>query len=284
MIFERLHPSPGPVTAPELLAGVRARERAPADRPLVLLNMVATVDGRATVDGGSRGIGGAGDRRMFAELRAIADAVLIGSGTLRAEPYGRLVRDPGRRARRVAAGLTEDPTAVLLARTLDLPWDGPLFSVPSQPVVVACDAAAAERFAPPATEAPVTLLPLAEPTVSAALRELRAQRDVRTLLCEGGPTLNARLLAEGVLDELFLTLGPQLSGEAGAPGIVGGGGAGLGAPARLELRWAVRHADELLLRYAVTGCEGAQHEPGEHRGKHGNEQEGEIEEGEHRHS
>lgn len=252
MIFERLYPQPGPVAAPALLAATDWRSRAPADRPLVLLNMVATVDGRATIDGGSARIGGPGDRRMFAELRAVADAVLVGTGTLRAEPYGRLVRDPERRARRVAAGLAEDPTAVLVSRALDLPWDAPIFSVPSQPVLVACSLqAAAARVVPP-TPGPVRLLPLAEPTVAGALRALRSEHEhLRVLLCEGGPTLNARLLAEGVLDELFLTLAPKLSGETGALGIFGGADAGLASPAPLELRWLLRHADELFLRYAV---------------------------------
>lgn len=253
MVFERLYPRPGPVSAPELLADVDWRAFAPRDRPVVLLNMVATVDGRATVGGGSAGIGGPGDRRMFAELRAVADAVLVGTGTLRSEPYGRLVRDPERRARRVAAGLAEDPTVLLLSRALDLPWERPIFSVASQPVVVACSREAARRVALPATAAPVTLLPLDEPTVANALRALRrADERLRLVLCEGGPTLNARLLAEGVLDELFLTVAPLLSGEVAAPGIVGGDGAGLDRPAGLELRWLLRHTDELFLRYSVA--------------------------------
>lgn len=228
MVFERLHPDPGPVTAPGLLAEL-GRE------PRVLLNMVATVDGRATIAGGSRGIGGAGDRRMFAELRAVADAVLIGTGTLRAEPYGRLVRSPERRARRLAAGLAEDPTAVLWSRGLDLPWDAGLFSVATQPVVVICD-----REGPvPEVAAPVTLLP------ARSLDVLRGRFGV--LLCEGGPRLNRELLAAGLLDELFLTLGPRLGGEA-VPGIVDGAF----PAADLHLRWVVRHADELFLRYSVA--------------------------------
>lgn len=254
MIFDRLHPRPGPVTAPELLAGLR-------DRPRVVLNMVATVDGRATVDGGSKGIGGPGDRRMFAELRAVADAVLIGTGTLRVEPYGRLVRSPERRARRAAAGLAEDPTAVLWSRALDLPWDAPLFSEASQPVVVICDA---DGSVPSGLAAPVTLLPAA--TLAEGLAVLRGEHGVGLLLCEGGPTLNARLLAEGLLDDLFLTLGPRLAGEGSAPGIVNGPA----RPAELELRWVVRHADELLLRYAV------QQQPGEDGREQGDEEEGEV--------
>ncbi|CAA9526136.1 MAG: hypothetical protein AVDCRST_MAG30-3393, partial [uncultured Solirubrobacteraceae bacterium] len=102
--------------------------------------MVATVDGRASIGGRSGPIGSKADMRMFLELRAIVDAVLVGTGTLRAERYGRLVRDPDRRARRVAAGLAADPIALLVSRRLDLPWDAPLFAEPEQRVVIACAA------------------------------------------------------------------------------------------------------------------------------------------------
>jgi riboflavin-specific deaminase-like protein len=250
VIFDRLHPASGAVTAPVLLAEVRPGEHAPADRPYVFLNMVATVDGRATIDGRSGPIGSRADTRMFAELRVIADAVLIGTGTLRTERYSRLVRDEERRARRAAAGLSPDPAAVLFSRRLDLPWDAPLFADRHQRVIVACRAGLG--LEPPPTAATVTLLELETPTLTAALRALRAQHGIRALLCEGGPTLNARLLAEGVLDELFLTVGPMLGGDASAPGIVGGDGPLLAAPAELQLRWLVRHGDELFLRYAVS--------------------------------
>ena len=120
----------------EWLAELRPADRAPADRPFVYLNMVSTVDGRATIGGRSRALGSDADTLLLTELRALADAVLIGSGTLRAEGYGRLVGDPGRIARRVAAGRPETPTAVLISRSLDLPWDAGLFAAADQPVIV----------------------------------------------------------------------------------------------------------------------------------------------------
>jgi len=76
---------------------------APSDRPYVVLNMVASVDGRATLDGRSAALGGPADKAVFFELRASVDAVLAGTGTLRAEGYGRLVRKPERIAQRVHA-------------------------------------------------------------------------------------------------------------------------------------------------------------------------------------
>src|SRR5205814_750199 len=98
-------------------------ERAPAYRPYLFVNFVATVDGRAALDGRTQALGSEADLDMLLSLRAAADAVLIGSGTLRAEGYARLVRSPQRRAAREAAGLTSDPVAVLISRSLDLPWE-----------------------------------------------------------------------------------------------------------------------------------------------------------------
>ena len=72
---------------------------------------------------------------------------------------------------------------------------------------------------------------------------------LRAVLCEGGPTLNRALLADGVLDELFLTMDPQLVGGDAALRVLAG--ERLPEPHRLSLRWILRHGDEVLLRYAA---------------------------------
>src|SRR3954447_15306404 len=134
--FDRLLPPAAPASALDVLAATRPWERPPGDRPLVLVNMVATLDGRVAIEGGSTKIGGEGDFEMFHGLRTVVDAVLAGTGTLRAETYGRLVRSPERRAARAALGLAEDPLAVVLTRSGDVPWQAPLFAAPEQEVVV----------------------------------------------------------------------------------------------------------------------------------------------------
>jgi riboflavin biosynthesis pyrimidine reductase len=245
MSFERLGAA-GARAPHEWLAEVRAAERAPEDRPFVFLNMVATVDGRATIAGRTRALGSAADTLLLTELRTVADAVLIGSGTLRAEGYARMVADPDRVARRVAAGRAETPPAVLISRSFDLPWDAGLFAAADQPVIVFSHA---DAPAPPAVAARVELVRLDAVSPGAALAELRA-RGIRALLCEGGPTLNRSLLAGGLVDELFLTLVPQLAGDAAALRIVEGDD--LPAPAQLALEWVLRHDDELYLRYRVA--------------------------------
>lgn len=229
----------------ELLAEVRPRERAPDGRPFVFLNMIASADGRAALAGTTAALGSDADLELLLELRALADAVLIGVGTLRAEGYDRLLRRPERRERRRAAGLAEDPLAVVVARRFDVPWDAGLFQAPGQPVLVYAGPRAGE---PPAVPAPVEVVRLEHPTPAAVLADLRA-RGVRALLCETGPTLNRALIADGLVDELFLTVAPLLTADPDEPAILAG--PRLPAPAPLELRWALRSGAELFLRYGL---------------------------------
>lgn len=241
---ERLHPEPASLTVSQALADFRPWEGAGELRPFVYGNMVASADGRAAVAGRSQALGDEADLETLLELRTRADAVLIGTGTLRAEGYARLVGAHERRDRRGELGLRPDPLAVLLSRGLDLPWEAGLFAAAEQPVLLYTGA----QGKPPPTAAPVEVARLRDPSPTAALADLR-RRGVRALLCEGGPTLNAALLAEGLLDELFLTLAPLLVGGDSPLTILAG--RELEAPASLELRSALRHGSELLLRYAI---------------------------------
>ncbi len=86
--------------------------------------------------------------------------------------------------------------------------------------------------------------------LAAALAQLRADNRVRCILCEGGPHLNASLVAAGLIDELFLTTFPRIAGEAGALSIMGD--ALLGAPAALTLVSLCEHEGELFARYGLN--------------------------------
>jgi riboflavin biosynthesis pyrimidine reductase len=246
--LESLFPPGSSVDALDALAAQRPWERARADRPLVLCNMVASLDGCVTVGGGSTGLGGEGDKAVFHGLRTVVDGVLAGTGTLRAETYGRLVRSPERRAARAALGLAEDPMAIVLTRSGDVPWHAPLFAAPEQEVVVVTRPLAVS--VPRDVRARVDVVELEDPSPGAALRALRHSHDLRAVLCEGGPTLNRGLLADGVLDELFLTVAPQLVG-GGADVLRVLGGDPLPEPLALELLGVLRHGSEVFLRYAL---------------------------------
>jgi riboflavin biosynthesis pyrimidine reductase len=234
-----------PRPAHELLAEVRQTAPVRGHRPFVFANMVSTADGRAAREGRTQTLGTDADLEVLLELRAIADAVLIGSNTLKIEGYDRLVKNEDRRRRRQAAGLAEDPVAVVLTRGADVPWEAGLFKAPEQPVLVYTGP---DAGAPPSTPAPVELVRLDRPTPAAALADLRA-RGIEALLCEGGPTLLRSLVADGLADELFLTITPLLTGDAAQPNILAGGV--LREPVPLELVWTLSAGAELFLRYRL---------------------------------
>ncbi len=247
MDFRRLHPDPATVDSAELLGNLGFAERAHDERPWVATNFASTADGRATVDGRSGAIGDDGDMEVFRRLRTQVDALLIGTRTLAIERYGRAVRRPELRAARAAIGLAPEPLVATVSRSGELPLEIPLFQEPEARVVVFTTAQAPE----PSCAAHVTLVRLdpAELTLTNALRRLRADHGVRALLCEGGPTLMGALLHEQLVDELFLTLAPQLAGGGSGPTI--SSGPALADPAALELVWTLERAGSLYLRYAV---------------------------------
>jgi riboflavin-specific deaminase-like protein len=234
-------------TSPEELASaLRLGDLAPPDRPYLGVNMVSSLDGKATLDWRTRGLSSELDRRLFHQLRTQADAVMVGAGTARVEGYGRMVKNEELREKRRAEGLEPDPLAVIVSARLDLPADLPLLNEPDQRVVIATGSDATL----PELGAQVEYFRTGDdlPVLMARLRE---ERGIRSVLCEGGPTLNSHLLAAELIDELFLTLHPKLSSGAAALTIVAG--RTLVAPAELELvslaegdgdlftRWRVKH-------------------------------------------
>lgn len=252
--IERLWPEAGTTSIADELSRYNPVERAHDDRPFVAVNFATTLDGRAAIEGRSGPIASDIDLAMLLRLRTRFDAVMIGGGTMRAERYGRIVKDPQLRAWRERVGLPHDPLAVIISGKLDLPWDAPLFTSGGGRVLILTTS----QTKPPetATRLRVARLPEVELNdgtgergldVAEALRYLRHERGIRALLCEGGPHLHGQLQAANMVDELFMTLGPRLTG-GGAPRLTEGPTFG---PRDAQLAWLLRHDSELLARYIL---------------------------------
>jgi riboflavin-specific deaminase-like protein len=240
--MRRLIPDPGPTTVEEQLDSYEPWMEDRGERPFVAMNFAATVDGRATIGGVSGPIGSDADTAMLAGLRTRFDAVMIGAGTMRAERYGRMVSDPEFRAYRESTGLAHDPLAVIVSNRLDLPWDAPLFTDGGGDCVVFT----ASEEEPPGTATPVTLVRHPDGVVlDRALEWLLKERSIRSVLCEGGPTLHGRLREAGLADELFLTIAPKIAGGEG-PRVLEGA---LADVDQVELAWLLTSESELFARY-----------------------------------
>jgi riboflavin-specific deaminase-like protein len=243
----QLIPQDAEVEVLDLLAGLDLASRASNERPHTIVNFVSSVDGRVAFQGRSGPLGDQTDRAIFHGLREQADAVLAGTGTLRTERYGRLAPDPERRARRVRAGRDPEPLACVVTRSGDVPTEIPLFSEPEARIVVFGPTQL--ELAPCEAQVKVLALDPGELTLTTVLRRLRRDLGIRSLLCEGGPTLFGGLLQERLVDEMFLTLAPKLVGGGTSPTPTSG--RELPELAQLTLVWALERAGSLYFRYRV---------------------------------
>lgn len=248
MELRRIFPDPAHLSPAVAMAGLGLGELAPAGRPYVVANFVSSADGKASFEGRSGKLGGDADSALFQHLRTQVDAVLVGSGTLRAERYGRLVRDPELRALREAEGLQPDPVACVVTRSLQIPVDIPLFQEPEQRTLVFTSSEDELDGAGPGVS--VQRLRAEQLTMTGVLRVLREAHGARSLLCEGGPTVFGALLGEELVDELFLSLAPKIAGGGEAPSIVEG--MPLAELQELDLVWVLTDGEELFLRYRLT--------------------------------
>jgi riboflavin biosynthesis pyrimidine reductase len=208
--------------------------------------MVTSIDGRAQLQGSAEGLGSRADRRLMRLYRAAFDAVGSGAGTLRATDVWLRVGDD-LAERRAAAGLPPNPLGVVIAGDDPVPLDAGWFGGDEQRLlVVGSDNPLREP--PRGTE--LLRAPESHPEPRWLLGEL-VGRGVRSLLLEGGPTVNAGFLAADCIDEVYWTLGAHLLGTDALPMIapIPGGSPYESEPRRGHLASVLRHDDELFLRY-----------------------------------
>jgi riboflavin-specific deaminase-like protein len=205
----------------------------------VRVNFASSVDGAATVDGTSKGLSSKADRELFHLLRSLADVVLVGAGTVRAENYGGARPHNG-----------HIPPIAVVTRSLDLDPAGRLFTdsqVP--PIIVTCSAAPPDRRDALARVADIVVAGDEEVDLGGALDEL-GERGLEHVLCEGGPHLFGRLVAAELFDELCLSLAPVIAG--GNTGrIVAGLATQVTEPLRLV--HVLEDSGQLFLRYSTGG-------------------------------
>lgn len=252
--LNRLLAPDDPATAEEVVQelGLWERPASVRGRPRVMLNMIATVDGRASLGGRSGPLSDRADRALFHGLRSAVDAVLVGAATLRTERYGRIIPDASRRQLRQRRGLSEEPLACVVSGRMTISQDIPLLAEPAARIVVLT----ASQASLPATAAHVEYVRAerhGQLDLAAALAELYERYGVQSVLCEGGPHLARQLLGAGLIDELFLSLAPLLAGgePAGGEALRILAGEELTPAVTLELRSVLQSGSELFLRYGV---------------------------------
>ncbi len=213
----------------------------------VRASMVATVDGSAAgPDGRSESISSPADRAVFTVLRALADVVLVGAGTARAERYRLPVPNPEFTDRRRDAGQAAAPVLALVTVSGSVPDPQSLFAPGAPTLLVTC--AGADVASLRARFGAGRVVVAGERDVDPALAVAQlAGRGLTRVLLEGGPTLLGAAMADGRLDELCLTTTPTLAAGQG-PRIAHG----LPAGRRLRLGHLVEADGSLLTRWVAV--------------------------------
>ena len=200
------------------------------DRRLVAV-MIASADGRTAIDGSSSALGHPADTTLLRELRATAEVILVGAGTIVAEGYGDLL-DEEQRARRVAAGRTPHPMVVTISRHLDI-----------GDVAIAQEDVPFVVYSEEEGDGPGEVRILPAGTLEAVLEDLGST----AILCEGGPKLLRQLAASDLIDGVVLTVAPVIAGGP-ASGLLAGDV--LPDPLKLELVDVARADQHLFLHYS----------------------------------
>ncbi len=242
-------------------------------RPWVYVNFVASHDGRVSFNlpgasgGGEISDFNPNDQWLMGLLRARADAVMVGDNTLRQEPEHLWTpefiypREPAFTELRRAEERSESPLQVIVTLSGQVPVDARIFQRPNLKVVVAgTDSGIAAARTLLAEHSHISYLILGRDSVDlqALVRLLATRFSIRTLLCEGGPTLHGALVRAGLVDEDFLTISPLVIGNPpGAharPTLVEGVAFTPGDAPRLHLAGALRAENHLFLRSRYSGA------------------------------
>ncbi|GAC1343793.1 MAG: hypothetical protein NVSMB29_16840 [Candidatus Dormibacteria bacterium] len=241
------------------------------DSVRVVANFVSTLDGvisfgaQSGEGAGAVSLGSVADRFVMALLRSAADALLIGAATLRRDPHhqwtaGTVFPEHAEELaglRRQLTGRDLPAPLVVVTGSGELPAEHPALAHPRTDVLIITSEEGRQhlprlgprvRAATAAERAPIPL--------SALLGVVTNELGATTLLAEAGPSLFGQLLAAGAVDELFLTVAPQLAGLGGTDrlGLLEGVAFAPSTAPRLRLRSVRRSEQHLLLRYAVIGA------------------------------
>lgn len=229
-----------------------------------MLNMVASIDGAAAVDGLSAGLSSGPDKALFRALRAEADIVLVGARTANAERYGH-ARRPRTRIAVVSGSLSVDPDLPLFRPASAAAVSPNASSGQTAPLPIVATTAGADPSAEARWAGRAELMRVgAERVDLAALLRRFASLGARVVLCEGGPALNAALFAADLVDEVNLTYSPLVVAAASPRIADAAAGVPVGAsppegPRAFELRHVIAQDGVLFVRWLRSGRRAAEH-------------------------
>jgi len=223
-------------------------------RPRCFLNVAMSLDGKiASSTREAPTFTSQADRRMMDRIRARADAILVGAGTLRAADFPLRIRAPSLRKKRRASGRPEQPLNIVVSSSLEVPLRGRFFSaVDVRRLVVTGRKAPPGRVRQVSAGSEVLFLGKGRVDLPRLMRRLFSL-GIRELLLEGGGATNFAFLRDDLVDEIYITLCPIVIGGSRSPTPVDGEGFAPESFKRFRLTESRRSGNELFLHYLLAG-------------------------------
>ncbi len=224
------------------------------DRPFIFINSAMSADGKlSTKERKQVKISGKLDFERVDELRANADAIMVGIGTILADDSSLTVKSPERKAARKAAGKSENPVRIVVDSAARTPLDADIFKKGEGLRIIAVSNSAPEEKIKSLEE---KALVVKTGTFKVDLTELAAklkEMGINTLMVEGGATLNWGMLSAGLVDEIYTFVGNLIIGGKTAPTFTDGEGFKESEILGLELLSAEKIEEGVLLKWKVKG-------------------------------
>jgi riboflavin-specific deaminase-like protein len=223
-------------------------------RPRIIVNFAITIDGKVSPAKASPShFTSSYDKRRLLEIRSLGDALMVGRNTVQIDNMSMGLPDEDLRLARVNRGQSEYPLRVVISNSGNLSSDLNIFNHRFSPIVVY-----STTRMPTSIQAALqcrTTLHLTDRdrlSLHDVLNDLYETHHVRTLVCEGGPSLAKGLAEIDAIDELFVTIAPILVGGARAPGILGVPGTFLPSSRIYQLASMKVEAAECYLHYLAN--------------------------------
>lgn len=224
------------------------------DKPFIFINSAMSADGKlSTKERKQVKISGKLDFERVDELRANADAIMVGIGTVLADDPSLTVKSPERKAARKAAGKSENPVRIVVDSAARIPHDADIFKKgEGRRIIAVSNSAPAEKIKSLEEKALVIKTGAHKVDLTELAKKLK-EMGINTLMVEGGATLNWGMLSAGLVDEVYTFVGNLIIGGKTAPTFADGKGFTEAELLGLELLSAEKIEDGILLKWKVKG-------------------------------
>ena len=229
------------------------------DRPFIFINSAISADGKlSTKERKQVRISGKLDFERVDELRAQADAIMVGIGTVLADDPSLTVKSPERKAARKASGKSENPARIVVDSAARTPLDSDIFKKGDGVRIIAVSIAAPAEKVKKLEEKALVIRTGTDKVDLVELTGKLKEMGINTIMVEGGATLIWGMLSAGLVDEIYTFIGNLIIGGATAPTFTDGDGFSEAELLELDFLSAEKIEAGILLKWKVKGKRNAE--------------------------